>query len=213
MCEPEHIWFSLTRPWKQRQGKKLAPFWPEDLIRELFHYQIGRGRHLHLTGEPEMFSLMSGHLAEVQQGMLCLVHNPADLGRKTVPSGNNHLNKKTVVFTTSRALQQALDTRITAGTNTRQAQQHITDHNTSVHHTSSHHTRRKRFADKVALCLQREVGMPLPVEEPDSGQASFEAPTFTWEIATSTSNPPSVRRLMLGFPLRVVFTFRKGTRW
>ena len=165
MYEPEHIWFSLTRPWKQRQGKKLVPFWPEDLIRELFYYQIERGRHLHLTGEPDMFGHMSCHLAEVQRGMLCLVHNPADLGRKTVPSGNNHLNKKTVVFTTSRALQQALDTRITAGTKNEQAQQPITKHDTHIQHRSRHHPRCNRFADKVALCLQRETGTPLPVEE------------------------------------------------
>ena len=194
MYEPEHIWFSLTRPWKQRQGKKLVPFWPEDLIRELFYYQIERGRHLHLTGEPEMFGHMSCHLAEVQQGMLCLVHNPADLGRKTVPSGNNHLNKKTVVFTTSRALQQALDTRITAGTNNRQAQQPITKHDTHIQHRSRHPTRCNRFADKVALCLQRETGMPLPVEELLVGEHKREGSDSDLTVAKQVLK----RRRLLG---------------
>ena len=36
MYEPEHIWISLARPWKRRQGTQLKPFWPEDLVRELF---------------------------------------------------------------------------------------------------------------------------------------------------------------------------------
>ena len=163
MYEPEHIWINLAHPWKRRTGAKLEPFWPKDLLRELFYYQVERGRHLHLVGDPEIFHHGSDQLAEVQQGMLCLVHNPLDMGRKSVPSGNNHLMKKIVVHTTSRAVQQALDTRlITTPTVTHKLQQ-----TAATKHGKPDNGRHRniRFADKLACCLKRPVGMPLAVEE------------------------------------------------
>ena len=165
MCEPEHIWISLARPWKRRQGTQLKPFWPEDLVRELFYYQIERGRHLHVSGGPELLNPEADHLAEVQQGMLCLVHSPSQIGRKVVPSGNNHLNKQTIALTTSRAVQQALDTRLS----TDPAAASIPIQPTAGQIPAEQHPRHRihcpRFADKVAHCFKKSVGMPLPVEE------------------------------------------------
>ena len=168
MYEPEHIWISLARPWKHRHGPKVTPFWPEDLLRELFYYQVERGRHLHILGNPDIFHSSSDHLAEVLQGMLCLVHQPSETGKNAVPSGNNHLCKKTIVYTTSRAIQQALDTRISRHQVNKTSQ--IPDKPTSqpTQKPPQQSGRRLpclRFAEKVGHCLKCPVGMPLAIDE------------------------------------------------
>ena len=155
--EPEHIWINLDRPWKRQHGPKLEPFWPEDLLRELFYHQIERGRHLHVAGGVEIFSASADRLAEVQQGMLCAIHNPSEMGKKAVPSGNNHLHKTTVVHTTSRSVQQALDTR---GKHFQTTHRQQTEQQPSQGRKCS-----VRLADRVADSLKRDVGLPLPLEE------------------------------------------------
>ena len=157
MYEPEHIWISLARPWKHRHGSTVTPFWPEDLLRELFYYQIERGRHLHISGNPDIFHSSSDHL-----------DHPSETGKNAVPSGNNLFCKKTIVYTTSRAIQQALDTRISRHQADKTSQ--TTDKPTSppTQKPPQQSGRRLpclRFAEKVGHCLKCPVGMPLAIEE------------------------------------------------
>ncbi|CAE7412933.1 RE1 [Symbiodinium natans] len=113
MYEPTHLWLDLQQPWNHKTDKGKKTPWPGQFLLDLYRYQTERGKHIHFLCGQGFFEQMAPQLQEVQQGTLRMIH---ELEVGDTPPGNNHLRKATTLYTTSRRLQQSVDTRFqTAG--------------------------------------------------------------------------------------------------
>ena len=150
MYEPQHIWMDLG-DWSREASRCQNKLWLETLIRELFLFQTERGHHFHLVCGQSFFSQWSDFLDEVRHGMLRTVTSLSEQG--AVPKGNNHLRKQHQFYTTSRQLQQTMDTRWTE----RRPQPASAE--------PSRNPRFRHFVDQVALGLRCVQDQPLVYQE------------------------------------------------
>ena len=102
MYEPRHLWLNVQHPWQAQRSKEggSKELSPEELILELYRYQVERGAHFHICCGHAFFEQSSVRLQEVQRRTLCAIHCLSDIAN--IPSGNNHLRKCRRVYTTSR---------------------------------------------------------------------------------------------------------------
>ena len=174
MYEPRHLWLNVQHPWQAHRPKGRSKeggskeLWPEELILELYRYQVERGAHIHIHCGHDFFEQSSEQLREVQHGTLCGIHCLSDI--TNISSGNNHLRQCRLVYTTSRQLQQTVDTRGKSKPTTKQ--QAMTDKPVPPPRLSS---RPERFARLVAQVLRKGVGVPLPIEELLFGESKRES--------------------------------------
>ena len=170
MYEPMHLWLDVRQAWRcVGRGDGSKELWPEELFLELYRHQIERGAHIHFVNGRDFFEQSSEALREVQHGTLCAIYSLSDFGR--TPLGNNFLKQNRQIYTTSRQLQQAIDTRAKPkpnGESTKKADKQSAASRTSL--------RQERFAMRVAQALRKGTDMPLPLEELLFGEQNRESP-------------------------------------
>ena len=150
MYEPTHLWLDLQQPWNHKTDKGKKTPWPGQFLLDLYRYQTERGKHIHFLCGQGFLEQMAPQLQEVQQGTLRMIH---ELEVGDTPPGNNHLRKATTLYTTSRRLQQSVDTRFqTAGPD-------------PSGRSNRMFPRERRLAKRVAMHLGQDLGFPLPLEE------------------------------------------------
>ncbi|CAE7759462.1 GIP [Symbiodinium sp. CCMP2456] len=97
MYEPKHVWINCGRQ------DPTEVFWPE-LLYDIYEHQIEHGRHFHLCSGQSIFAESASELQSVMHGATRAVHCPSEvMGLGKMP-GNNFLNKKSFIYTTSRAI-------------------------------------------------------------------------------------------------------------
>ena len=113
MYRPLHIWIDARQPWMTQGHQCTKKWWPWDLFLELYQHQLERGHHFHLCCGPHFFEQAPPDFIEVQQGMLMAIHHLPELEpRVQILRGNNFYQRRTCIYTTSRTVHRAIDTRI-----------------------------------------------------------------------------------------------------
>ena len=178
MYQPTHVWIDVRQPWLGTRSRDSKDWWPWRVLLDLYHSQIESGRHFHMCCGPQFFEEAPPEFAEIQQGMLMAVHNPQELeGHKKVPTGNNFYRRRTIIHTTSRAIQQALDTRPAVTEPQRPSSSHNHDK------PQRKHLLQQSLGTRAAPALLSNGGLPLLLSELLLGEGSRELPQEDLEAA------------------------------
>ena len=157
MYEPRHLWIDCggTIPSKV--------FGSNSTLLDLYEHQVELGRHFHLCSDRNIFEASSltgdSELRAILEETLCACHGPSQSMAEGRMGGNNFLNRKRYVYTTSRALHQKVDTR-TAPT-ILSSPAHRNDDTTTQRST----TRPLRLADQAATAMVTDRSIPLLLSE------------------------------------------------
>ena len=155
MYEPRHLWIDC--------GSAIPSkvFGSKTTLLDLYEHQVELGRHFHLRCDRNIFedsSLTSDpELQAILEETLCARHGPIKGVSQGRMEGNNFLNRTRYVYTTSRAVHHAVDTRKAQPILSKQhRQQHLSGAMTSQHVT----TRQLRLAETAAAALSSDHSYP-----------------------------------------------------
>ena len=157
MYEPRHLWIDC--------GSAIPSkvFGSKTTLRDMYEHQVELGKHFHLCCDRNIFedSSLAGDqdLQSILEETLCACHSPFEGHRKGRIDGNNFLKRRRFVYTTSRAMHQAVDTRTSQDILPKQQhQQHATT-------TPRSTTRQLRLADQAANTMLGDHSIPLFLSE------------------------------------------------
>ena len=160
MYEPRHLWIDC--------GSAIPSkvFGSKTTLLDLYEHQVELGRHFHLCCDRNIFedSSLTGdpELQAILEETLCARHGPIKGVSQGRMEGNNFLNRTRYVYTTSRAVHHAVDTRKAQPILSKQhRQQHLSGASTSQHVT----TRQLRLAETAAAALSSDHSYPLVLSE------------------------------------------------
>ncbi|CAE7315683.1 RE1 [Symbiodinium sp. CCMP2592] len=153
MYEPKHLWMNGGR----QDPSKV--FWPKELLYDLYEHQIEHGRHFHLCTGQNIFAESSPELQDVMHGTMCAVHCPSEAMGLGKMRGNNFLNKKSFIYTTSRVVHEAIDTR--------KEPTHLSNPSQATSNTSAPRspTWQLRLAEQAAAAMISDRSVPLYLSE------------------------------------------------
>ena len=153
MYEPKHLWINCGR----EDPSKV--FWPRELLYDLYEHQIEQGRHFHLCSGQNIFAESTPELQDVMHGTMCAVHCPSEVMGLGKMSGNNFLNKKSFIYTTSRVVHDAIDTRKTS--------KHLSNPSQAAANTPAprSQTWQLRLAEQAAAAMTSDCSVPLCLSE------------------------------------------------
>ncbi|OLP91714.1 hypothetical protein AK812_SmicGene26557 [Symbiodinium microadriaticum] len=153
MYEPKHLWINCGR----QDPSKI--FWPRELLDDLYEHQIEQGRHFHVCCGQNIFAESTPELQDVMHGTMCAVHFPSEVMGLGKMSGNKFLNKKSFIYTTSRAVHEA--------TNTHRAKRHLSNPGQLPSNTPAprSQTWQLRLAEHVAAAMISDCSVPLYLSE------------------------------------------------
>ncbi|CAE7672910.1 GIP [Symbiodinium sp. CCMP2592] len=153
MYEPKHLWMNGGR----QDPSKV--FWPKELLYDRYEHQIEHGRHFHLCTGQNIFAESSPELQDVMHGTMCAVHCPSEAMGLGKMRGNNFLNKKSFIYTTSRVVHEAIDTR--------KEPTHLSNPSQATSNTSAPRspTWQLRLAEQAAAAMVSDCSVPLYLSE------------------------------------------------
>ncbi|CAE7506339.1 GIP, partial [Symbiodinium microadriaticum] len=151
--EPRHLWINCGR----QDPSKIC--WPRELLYDLYEHQIEQGRHFHVCCGQNIFAESTPELQDVMHGTLCAVHCPSEVMGLGKMSGNNFLNKKSFIYTTSRAVHEATDTR--------RAKRHFSNPGQLTSNTPAprSQTWQLRLAEQAAAAMISDCSVPVYLSE------------------------------------------------